>query len=708
MNEKLLTRDEFREAVFKRDGYKCIFCSEKAQDAHHILERRLWGASAGYYLSNGASVCAVHHLDCEKTLITVEEVREKAGILKPMLPEHFYSDLIYTKWGDVVLANGQRTKGELFYDESVQKILKEAGVLHLYTDYVKYPRTYHLPFSPGMNDDDRALKDCSQFEGKQVVVTEKLDGECLLSSMKITMADNSKRNIGDLVRHKMIGSYVMGVSESGQIIPSKILNVFYNGNTENWVSVNIKGPHSKYQSIRCTSNHNLFANGKYIEANKLRSGDIVQLLENSLELTSFQEEILLGKLLGDGSLHFPSKNKVKDNCKALIQFGHKKGHKEYIEWTNKCLGDIAAGICSYTSGFGTDMLKSSTRCTNAIYNNFHSMIKNGKKIVPEWVIDKASAITLAFWYMDDGDLSHNTTQFQRDRIKFSVCGFDVESCKILQTVLLKFGIYSKLKRYRGYLYIVLSANDTEKFSALIGKFIPQVMQYKLPEFYRDVTLINPPNYLNKQISRLRNVEVVNVVPYLHNTNRGKYDIETETHNYFANDILVHNCTTIYPDYIHARSIDGRSHPTRDWVKNFWSTIKFDIPSHYRICGENLFAKHSILYDNLETYFYGFSIWNDRNICLSWDETLEWFSLLGITSVPVLYHGIWNESLIKQLYNEKTMWSKQEGYVVRIADSFSYFQFKNSVAKYVRSSHVQTAQHNWMNISNMEQNKLKEK
>jgi hypothetical protein len=340
--EKLLTRDEFREGVFKRDNFTCIFCSNPAKDAHHILERRLFN-DGGYYLNNGASVCEEHHLACEMTLISVEEVREKAGITKPVIPDQLYDGEIYTKWGDLVLPNGQRTKGELFYDESVQKILKTGGVLNLYTDYVKYPRTFHLPFSPGMHDDDKAWKTCENFEGKRVIVTEKLDGEQ---------------------------------------------------------------------------------------------------------------------------------------------------------------------------------------------------------------------------------------------------------------------------------------------------------------------------------------------------------------------------TSMYRDYIHARSIDGRSHPSRDWVKNFWSTIAHEIPEGWRLCGENVFAKHSIGYSNLESYFYGFSIWDQRNVCLSWDDTALWFDLLGIKIPPVLFDGIWDEKIIKGLYNEKTMYDTVEGFVVRLADSYSYSNFKNSVAKYVRKGHVQTTKH-WFFGQAVEPNKLGE-
>ena len=86
-------------------------------------------------------------------------------------------------------------------------------------------------------------------------------------------------------------------------------------------------------------------------------------------------------------------------------------------------------------------------------------------------------------------------------------------------------------------------------------------------------------------------------------------------------------TTLYSDYLHARSLDSRHHPSRDWVKRFQSEIGHNIPDNWRICGENLFAKHSVSYDNLDSYFYGFSIWNENNICLSAEETSTWFTLL---------------------------------------------------------------------------------
>lgn len=150
-----------------------------------------------------------------------------------------------------------------------------------------------------------------------------------------------------------------------------------------------------------------------------------------------------------------------------------------------------------------------------------------------------------------------------------------------------------------------------------------------------------------------------------------------------------NCT-MYNDYIHARSLDSKNHPSRDWVKKFHSEIKHEIPEGFRICGENMFARHSIYYESLPSYFLCFSIW-DGEKCLNWDETVEYAKMLNLQMVNVIYRGIWDEDIIKNIViNEE----KQEGYVVRNASSFLYDEFKDNVAKYVRENHVDTDEH-WM-------------
>ena len=71
----------------------------------------------------------------------------------------------------------------------------------------------------------------------------------------------------------------------------------------------------------------------------------------------------------------------------------------------------------------------------------------------------------------------------------------------------------------------------------------------------------------------------------------------------------------------------------------------------------------------------------------------WFDLFGLPMPKVLYRGIYDEDLIKKLWDEK-MWATCEGYVMRPAREFAYGEFKTQVAKFVRKGHVQTAKH-WM-------------
>jgi hypothetical protein len=151
-------------------------------------------------------------------------------------------------------------------------------------------------------------------------------------------------------------------------------------------------------------------------------------------------------------------------------------------------------------------------------------------------------------------------------------------------------------------------------------------------------------------------------------------------------------TTIYRDGLHARSLDGAHHESQNWVRALQGQIGHEIPEGWRVCGENLFARHSISYTGLPSYFQVFSIWNEKNVALSWDETVEWCELLGLATVPVLWRGIWNEEIVRGLYRPTFEGNELEGLVVRVAASFSYQNFAQCLAKYVRANHVQTDKH----------------
>jgi len=106
-----LSREDFKISVFKRDRYACVCCQKSAVDAHHIIDRSLWGESQGYFLDNGVAVCGDCHKKSEETLISCNSLRMYAKINNILLPEHFARDEEYDHWGNIILKNGTRLKG---------------------------------------------------------------------------------------------------------------------------------------------------------------------------------------------------------------------------------------------------------------------------------------------------------------------------------------------------------------------------------------------------------------------------------------------------------------------------------------------------------------------------------------------------------------------------------------------------------------------
>lgn len=152
-------------------------------------------------------------------------------------------------------------------------------------------------------------------------------------------------------------------------------------------------------------------------------------------------------------------------------------------------------------------------------------------------------------------------------------------------------------------------------------------------------------------------------------------------------------TTLYGNGdIHARSLDSRHHASRNWVKAFHSSIAHEIPEGIRICGENMYARHSIAYDQLDSYFLGFGAW-DGDRCLDWDTTRYLFNGIGIAMVPELWRGPFNLKVLVDLACTLDI-TKHEGFVVRTVQEFSMREFTSKVAKWVRPGHVVTEDH-WM-------------
>ena len=111
---QLLTREEFKHQTFARTSGRCCCpdCTSAAVDAHHIMDRKLW-TDGGYYLSNGAALCAECHLKAERGDYTPRRMIEYMNIaredllvpqtLASVLTKDEYLELLFSeqldKWG---------------------------------------------------------------------------------------------------------------------------------------------------------------------------------------------------------------------------------------------------------------------------------------------------------------------------------------------------------------------------------------------------------------------------------------------------------------------------------------------------------------------------------------------------------------------------------------------------------------------------------
>lgn len=369
--------------------------------------------------------------------------------------------------------------------------------------------------------------------GEPVLVTEKAHG-CVPSTARIRMADDSRK----FMRHVKEGDYVLGMNAFGQLVPSKVLRKFENGKADKWLKITGKrtglgGRGNHYFSVVCTPEHRFWnpESGDYVPAGSLREGDAVLSVRTDLDLIPIQEQVLLGKLLGDGYLA------VHTNT-ATIHWSHREADLDYVYWTAEALGNLVnPNRSQLTSGYGTRMIRQSTVGTASIKEVFESFVQNGKKEVPEWVASTLTPLSVAFWYMDDGSLAH--TDGQEDRATFASCAFNQQSLSILVEGLSRLGVKaSATKEHR----IVLDTINSDRLFLLIAPYIPLSMQRKLPERYRGGS-----GWLPRSESVFRpstivlHVEAITVC----NPKSKKFDIETEMNNYFVNNILTHNSNARY-------------------------------------------------------------------------------------------------------------------------------------------------------------------
>ena len=368
-----------------------------------------------------------------------------------------------------------------------------------------------------------------------MTITQKIHG-CLASDTWITMADWSHKRIKDVVECED-DQYVIGY-ENSELKPVKILTKFNNGLTDNWLTIKVTNNggnrYKEPRNIQVTPNHQFFVKDKgYIPASELCIDDTLIYIRPELELTFLQEQVLIGKMLGDGSLSKNSSTGIRN----FISFSHKKEHEDYLNYTSHCLGLIAgSNQKDQISGYGTVMCRGRTKSLECIEKAFSHWIIDDIKVIPHDLC--LTPISMAFWYMDDGSLLHS--ELQEDRLTIATNAFNVHHISIIERELNKFNINIKIQESCG-LRVRLNINDADKFFTLIAPYIPEIMQYKLPVRYRGLFNFQIPSQESQFKKLLLEQKVIKIFKLqLRTPDKNKYDLETETHNYFADSILVHN------------------------------------------------------------------------------------------------------------------------------------------------------------------------
>jgi tRNA-binding EMAP/Myf-like protein len=274
-------------------------------------------------------------------------------------------------------------------------------------------------------------------EGETVIATEKIHG-CVTSKALVSLANGETQYISTL----KVGQDILGVDINGKLTTTRILNTFNNGKAERWLKIKGNrracGRGSSFFALICTPEHNIWSASQqdYVRADSLNVGEKVSLVRSEMGLTPIQEQMLLGKLLGDGSIS------ITDHS-AHISWTHRKADEGYIDWCGQAIGSIDSGVREpLTSGYGSAMIRSRTSNSFWIKDKFETFIVGGNKVVPEWVADELSPLSLAFWYMDDGSLG--TQEDQEDRAMFATCGFTDSDCRILLRGLNRLGINGNL------------------------------------------------------------------------------------------------------------------------------------------------------------------------------------------------------------------------------------------------------------------------
>jgi recombination protein RecA len=364
---------------------------------------------------------------------------------------------------------------------------------------------------------------------------------CMSYATRVTLADGTQEKIGKIVNQRQDVEVLSYDPESGRIIPRRIVNWFNNGPAERFLQFTVakSGGNGKAQ-FAATENHLVRTPGGWREAGELIPGDRVALAE-SWRLSGQQMELILGALMGDGSLS-PNPH---GRSGTRFRMGHGAKQASYLDWKVSLLGNIG---CTLSSNAKDAVFADLTPLPELAELRETVYFGDGKKHLSWEYLKALTPFALAVWYMDDGCFTvrskgvQERTQGGTGRIEICVQAMSPGSRERLANYLrathrLDVKVVTRGSRSQAILQFTTAAS--EKFQKLVAPYIHPSMESKLLPRFRGQFRVEPefvPAEMRLVPARILDIHVK---PPTRSMNR--FDIEVEgSHNYFVDGVMVHN------------------------------------------------------------------------------------------------------------------------------------------------------------------------
>lgn len=219
-----------------------------------------------------------------------------------------------------------------------------------------------------------------------------------------------------------------------------------------------------------------------------------QKISSSVSLSDQSKAIILGSLLGDGSL------KIYERYQnARFSFRHSIHQAEYFHWKVHALHEIAGEsmvwIQKNDGGYSrSDKLRFQSRALPALTKLYRLTHKQKRLVIRRKWLNMMTALSLAVWWFDDGSIITNgrrgvlcTDGFDRDSVKMLIQYLD--TVWKIKTSLGAVGRKRDGKQEQYWRLWIRSSQELEKFLRIIIPYIPVIsLLPKVMMLYRDSQL----------------------------------------------------------------------------------------------------------------------------------------------------------------------------------------------------------------------------